>query len=234
MKLKSLLIEAGGKEPGKLEIKGLTYDKALSYLIHRVNVSDEKWEKFLKKFKKNFELLKVLVEPGYTERKDMPVVSSSQVEKLQQCLEQGKLDIINHKTKKYHKSFPHGLSEEQAKEWLKYGLKDGSLKDDIVKTNISKKTAKSLIPIQGQIYFDTAINKIIDRGISKIKKYINDGTYLIISKDNYIMDGHHRWTAAILFDPSITINCLVVDIPKEKLIELLLAYGEAIGNERNL
>jgi hypothetical protein len=41
----------------------------------------------------------------------MPVVSSSQVEKLQKRLEQGRLDIKDHKTKEFHKSFPRGLTE---------------------------------------------------------------------------------------------------------------------------
>lgn len=44
-----------------------------------------------------------------------------------------------------------------------------------------------------------------------------------ISSDNHIMDGHHRWVATSMVDPSAQIGGYAVDFPADKLIPVLNA-----------
>jgi hypothetical protein len=41
---------------------------------------------------------------------------------------------------------------------------------------------------------------------------------VIVSKDNYILDGHHRWAALLIVDPKKTINVFKVDVPINQLL----------------
>lgn len=43
----------------------------------------------------------------------------------------------------------------------------------------------------------------------------------IISKDNHIMDGHHRWIATLMVDPTAEMTGPQVDFPASKLIPVL-------------
>ena len=55
----------------------------------------------------------------------------------------------------------------------------------------------------------------------------------IVSSDNRIIDGHHRFLTSVLIDPRLKVNVLKIDMPIKKLLELTLAYTDAIGNVRN-
>ena len=236
MKLRDLLKEAGGEKPGKYEVDKTSSEKALEHLKSEVDTSGDDWKEFLESFEKNYDVLKSLVAKGKTKRRDMPVVGSKEVGELQQRLEQGRLDIIDHKKKKFHKgrkAFPQGLTGEKAKKWLEAGLYDGDKKDDIIKVQKTRKVVGSLTPIQEQIYADIPIDMVVRRGPDGAVQYVSNGSTIIVSKDGYILDGHHRWAAGVLLDPKLTMNVMIVDIPKKKLVKILLSYGDALGNERN-
>ena len=42
-----------------------------------------------------------------------------------------------------------------------------------------------------------------------------------ISSDGYIMDGHHRWVATAMIDPSLSVGGYLVDFPGEQLVAIL-------------
>ena len=46
----------------------------------------------------------------------------------------------------------------------------------------------------------------------------------IVSGDNAIMDGHHRWAAAYAVDPSMTVSFVKIPLPLAKLISILNLY----------
>jgi hypothetical protein len=57
----------------------------------------------------------------------------------------------------------------------------------------------------------------------KLKKIINNkitGTPLIISSDNKLLDGHHRWGAILLTDPKEKIVCLRCNCSIKRLLLL--------------
>ena len=55
----------------------------------------------------------------------------------------------------------------------------------------------------------------------------------MVSKDDRIIDGHHRFLSAVLVDPAIQVTALEIDLPIKDLLPLTLAYTDAIGNVRN-
>ena len=59
----------------------------------------------------------------------------------------------------------------------------------------------------------------------KGKKFNND-KYIITSKDNYILDGHHRVLAKYMYKIGDTINAIKVDLPIKKLLEVCHNFSE--------
>ncbi len=59
-----------------------------------------------------------------------------------------------------------------------------------------------------------------------------DGGRIIISKDNFVIDGHHRWAAAAMLsfeDSSVKLPVIRVDMNHKDLIAATLAWNEATG-----
>lgn len=57
----------------------------------------------------------------------------------------------------------------------------------------------------------------------KLKKMMKEkitGTPLIVSNDNRLMDGHHRWAAVLLTDPKQEIICVKFDCSMTRLLLL--------------
>ena len=51
----------------------------------------------------------------------------------------------------------------------------------------------------------------------------------IISSDNHIMDGHHRWAATLMVDPGASVGGLQVQIPGKELVGVLNVWTAAHG-----
>ena len=89
-----------------------------------------------------------------------------------------------------------------------------------------------MIPIQDQIYFDKGFKTISKNGVESTIDLLNSKT-LIVSSDNRIIDGHHRFLSALLINKNMKLNVIQIDLPLNKLLPLSLAYGDSIGNKRN-
>jgi hypothetical protein len=60
----------------------------------------------------------------------------------------------------------------------------------------------------------------------------DDGGRIIISKDNYVIDGHHRWAAAAMLTfegTPVKLPVIKVDMNHKDLIDATLAWNEATG-----
>jgi hypothetical protein len=173
---------------------------------------------------------------GTHQRQNMPVISEKDIKDLQARLEGGTIDIRPpHSAQFSADPFPDGLSGEQAKHWLKYGLPtfDGApISDDIVKCSEDWVAADKLCPLQKQIYFDKSITSIAKRGDLGCVEHVQ-AKHLIVSSDRHIVDGHHRWLSIMLIDPTTVVLTLSINLPVATLLPLALAYSDAIGNERN-
>ena len=230
IKLKNLLFE-GGESAGSLELLSTDIEEARKFAKKKgFNLDKE-----LPNFNDNYKLAQKKIKIGRTKRKNMPVIDDKDVKKFQKRLEQGTLDIYKPFAKQTvaEDPFPTGLSGLDAKNFITNGLKDGSKKDDIVAVKIKKISVKKLKPIQKQIYYDKSMGATIQSGISRTTNFLENISFFIISKDNFIIDGHHRFLSALLVDPDMKINALSIDLPIKKLLPLSLSYGDAIGNKRN-
>jgi hypothetical protein len=223
----------GGQEAGKLEIDSTPLAKAREFAEKKGFNLDEEIPNFNENYKKAQSLSKL----GKTKRKDMPVINDDDVKKFQARLEKGTIDI----NKPFAKDpdvgknpFPEGLSGLKAKKWLEKGLRDGSKTDDIIDVTITKVPVSKLKPIQRQIYYDKSMGETIKQGVKNSINFVTNKSFFIISGDNYIIDGHHRYLSALLLDPKAKVNALKIELPIRKLLPMATAYGDAIGNKRNL
>lgn len=120
--------------------------------------------------------------------------------------------------------FPNPATKGDSEFFIK-GKKDGDNRDDVVITKSSGIPAKSLKPSQDAVYLGKALGLAI-AGV--------EGGELgaVISKDNRILDGHHRWAATIFNNPNAKIIGAKADLSIGDLIPVLRQAGDALGNER--
>jgi ParB-like chromosome segregation protein Spo0J len=226
-------LREGGEEAGKMELAKISYDDAFEYANKLFN---GKLLEEIPDFESNFKLAQSKAHLGKTVRKDMPVIDNKDVKDFQRRLENGYIDInAPYSKENKNEPFPEGLKGEKAKEWLESGLAKhdgGKQDDDKIDVSIKKIKVGKLKPIQKQIYFDKSI-KMVAAGLEKTANFLKNESTFIVSDDNFIIDGHHRFLAAVLIDPDMDVNCMVISLPIKKLLPMSLAYGDAIGNERN-
>lgn len=126
------------------------------------------------------------------------------------------------------KKFPMKLSQVD-KDTAAANVKSGSEKydklvdDDSIPVISGNRPVKDLKPSQSSMN----IGKALGMAISMINKSGpfkggpggNLGAF--ISKDGYIMDGHHRWISSFMVDPNAEVGGYIVDFPREELIAVL-------------
>jgi hypothetical protein len=189
---KTLKEMAGGSVAGHFDVLDLTADKAREIAVIMLSKENMKIETVYPEFSKNFNRIHKLLGGALgTQRKEMPVIASYQVD-----------------------DFKKHLDKERIKAAYKY------------------QEAGKLKPIQSQVYFDKLVNADIVYGGMEHGSTNTEKT-MIVSKDSYIIDGHHRWATAMLNDPTVKIKTLVVDMDIQHLLKYAMQYGISIGNEQN-
>jgi hypothetical protein len=120
---------------------------------------------------------------------------------------------------------PQGLSTidpETADAAMGGGVEDKNSKDDVVTGGKVSIAVGDLKPAQTEIIqakaFGMAIGQLLQNN------YENADLGNIVSKDNYIMDGHHRWAAISLIDPSAQVQVTQLDLPGGPLVTTLNLY----------
>jgi len=130
--------------------------------------------------------------------------------------------------------FPQQLSKvstNTAKVAVTGGKKDKDDKDDSaiaskIKTGFSTPVSK-LFPAQTEVIPEKAVG--IALGMLNSGK-VGGNLGAIVSGDNHIMDGHHRWAATTLVDPNASVEGIKIDIPGDALVGILNVYTKgALG-----
>lgn len=121
--------------------------------------------------------------------------------------------------------FPNPLTAAMAKLFLAKGKRDGSTTDDVIKTTPVQIPAKQLNPSQSEIF----LGKALGMAIGGVR---GGDLKAIVSRDNYILDGHHRWAATMLSNPIGKVGGLKAALGIGDLIPVLRALGDALGNDR--
>ena len=237
LKYKNFILEKqqGGQDAGSMEIDRLSLSEAKRFfdkLLKRYqNMSVDQ---AIRNFGNNFKHAQSLARRGKTKRRDMPVIEDYQVKQFQARLKNGNIDKHRPWAKETNprNPFPEGLSGPKAEHFVKNGLFDGSVEDDVIRVRNVYTPVKQLIPIQRQIYFDKCAENSSKFGIAASKRFLQ-GSLMIQSEDHHILDGHHRWLSAMLIDPNMSLPGIQIMLPLNKLLPLGKAYGDAMGNRRN-
>lgn len=99
-------------------------------------------------------------------------------------------------------------------------VKKGDMKDafKILQKNNIDVTKEEVYPHQ----LKKAQKEIYEDKVKNIVKELMDGKKmppLVVSSDNYIVDGHHRNEAYKLYAPKEIIEVIKINLPKDKAIE---------------
>ena len=121
--------------------------------------------------------------------------------------------------------FPNPLSDRLKKIFQHKGDLDGDVGDDIVKTKSKTWKANRLKPSQSAIY----LGKSLGMAIGGVK---GGDLGSIVSKDKRILDGHHRWAATLLSEPTANITGIEADLGIGDLVPVLRSLGDSLDNER--
>jgi len=115
-------------------------------------------------------------------------------------------------------------------EWTVLGQRDGDPNDDKLRAPVVMRAVKTLKPLQGEIWFDKCIASIIAFGVPEIGGFLATSATIIVSSDDYILDGHHRFGQGFLATPNFTLKSLVVPLDINTLLKVGRSYGSALGN----
>ena len=182
-------------------------------------------------------------------RIDMPVITSDQVETVQQAIIKGEYDVYgpyaddvdgtpDGKGKFNKDQFSKGATDStymNDKDFLTKGTQDGEEggNADVVKSKDTKIAAAMLKPSQSAIYLEKAIGGVFGMVGDQARKGIVSGMNpndIIVVKGNFILDGHHRWASAMLANPKAKLEVTYIDLPIEIAIPVLRTVGNALGN----
>lgn len=123
--------------------------------------------------------------------------------------------------------FPQKLSQvhpKQAKSVSHSGQADGVSPEDVVPVQHKPQgvaPVQQLKPSQSSMNIPKAMGMVL--GMLNPNNKFSPGGDLgaFISSDGYIMDGHHRWVATAMIDPSLSMGGYKVEFPGEQLVAIL-------------
>lgn len=102
------------------------------------------------------------------------------------------------------------------------GHSDNDMKDDATWKNDNASVAANLLkPSQKEIILVKAFNMALNTQPFGGKFGVGGNLGSMISEDNYIVDGHHRWAATMLVDPNAKITATQIGLPGPALISAL-------------
>ena len=224
------VILASLKVAYSLNAGSVPLDKAKEYAE---SVFGRPADEVLPGFDKNYAMLqkKVKQSPAIP-RIQMPVIEPSDIGEFQKALNAGRVDIFPPYAKGKlvgpHEFFL--ISGPEDGKWVELGIKDGNPSDDVVKAKMTSVPVGKLKPTQNQIWLEKTFGNIAKFGPPKSGSPVLSST-IIVSSDGYILDGHHRFSQAMMADPNLKMKALVVPMPIKQLLEIGRYYGEAIGNK---
>ena len=129
--------------------------------------------------------------------------------------------------------FPLPLSKVNPKTAKKYTRSgdpklDKSAEDDVVNLQKGEFPVAALRPSQSSMNIGKALGMVISM-LDPGNSFSAGGDLgAFISSDKYIMDGHHRWIATSMINPTLKIGGIVVDFPAKQLVPVLNAITKGL------
>jgi hypothetical protein len=131
------------------------------------------------------------------------------------------------------KLYPTKLSQVDPENAEKLANNPKPTKVDVAKGGNISAAANTLKASQTTMDFGKFVGMAIQM-LGKIGSFSNGAggdLGAIISSDNYIMDGHHRWAATLMVDPTAQVGGIKINIPGEKLVGVLNVWTVAHGGQ---
>lgn len=167
-------------------------------------------------------------------------VLSNQVLAFKFLVGNGFIDITGKNKELARKTQQDLLKDDSlAEEWLSAGSGPKGDADKLPGEEVMI-AVKDLQPIQKQIFVVKALKMAAEQqGERKDMAWLlntkpgDDSPYTIVSNDNFILDGHHRWLGAYLVDPDTQMKCVKISMTCKELLDLTNKFTGAIGNKPN-
>jgi len=93
-----------------------------------------------------------------------------------------------------------------------------------VDSHTAKRVASELNPAQGEINREK-VQELIDDGVTDSMR-----VPLVVSKNNYIVDGHHRWAAFRMDAPKKPMKVVVIEAPIKDVLGMAVDWGAETQN----
>lgn len=232
MRFREFFLQNEGVSEGgfKMNVAKIPLKKARSYAEEQFKKAGKKLDEVLPDFDKNYMALQKATKKALDiPRVEMPVIEPANMEKFLKDLKTGRVDIF----KPYVKGkewFPKDLKGgKEGEDWLQLGVQDGDKKDDVVAAKKKSIVAKKLLPTQSQIWLEKLIGNTIKFGPPTQGSPVTKAT-IIVSKEGYILDGHHRYGQAMLGEPTLKMDAIFVPLDIKTLLKMGRSYGNAVGN----
>ena len=115
------------------------------------------------------------------------------------------------------------------------GLEDGDPDEDKVDAEKDTRPVAKLKPSQSSMDIKKACQFFIAalRKVTPFPDGPGGDLSAIITSDNHIMDGHHRWIATGMADPTQEVGGFIVDFPAKQMIAALNMITASLGQEGN-
>lgn len=215
----------------KIDVNKTSLEKAKEFASMKFQEAGTSLDAIWPDFDKTYPLLKKkLSKAKSVPRRLMPVIEPKDMDEFQKRLEEGHLDIFKPWALDGKWTPSSFSSKGEADKWIELGLNDGSKNDDAVRAKWSNIPAGDLLPTQNQIWFDKLVKSAIEFGAVTSGSPVLKMT-IIVSKEGYILDGHHRFSGTILSDPSLSLKALYIPLKIDLLLEIGRSYGASQGNK---
>ena len=211
-------------------------DKAIAYAQEQCSADGKSMAEYFSDFKTNYLLLQDKCELALDlPRIEMPVIEPEQMDEFQESLSKGHIDVKEPvaKAPQSKSKYPTNLGFDlRGRQWLYRGTRDGAIEDDILDAKMTEIAVADLKPSQSQIWLEKVVGMSLYFGPLKQSSEFLHEAPIIVSSDGYILDGHHRFGAAMISNPSLKLTALKVDMEIRELVKMARSYGNAIGNEQ--
>ena len=124
------------------------------------------------------------------------------------------------------------VSPKASKITSRAGSKDGASGDDVIPVEAASYTAAQLKPSQSSMDIFKAVNFAIQMAHPQGVLDLGGNLDALISQDNFIMDGHHRWIGTAMADPSAKLNGFRVGFPGKQLVAVLNSMTKGLFNKQ--
>lgn len=121
--------------------------------------------------------------------------------------------------------------------FLAAGKIDGSPDDEGIKVAPMTIAGKELVPTQSEIDLSNSVAYSFKNPPS-IAGFYKGGAWkggdpIIIAGGKYVIDGHHRWSSATVFNPEIILDCINIDIADPEMA-LKMTQAAIAATQKNV